>query len=130
MGIARGWEKRVVRTNITYAKRTVRIFSVFPQSRSVFSASYTQVFWHQSEARMAATVWNWSGKTLSPGALLAVLYFSSRLIPPPPPPRLDFPSPPLSAHGSPRMRPRRLFRKLIPKLASMPAKKQAIKLFS
>ena len=32
-------------------------------------------FWHQSEARTAATVWNWSGK--SPGALLAVLYFSS-----------------------------------------------------
>ena len=27
----------------------------------------------QSEARMAMTVWNWSGKTLSPGALLAVL---------------------------------------------------------
>ena len=26
---------------------------------------------------MAATIWNWSGKTLSPGALLAVLYFSS-----------------------------------------------------
>ena len=24
MGIARGWEKRVIRTNITYAKRTVR----------------------------------------------------------------------------------------------------------
>ena len=37
----------------------------------------TKVFWHQSEARTAATVWNWSGKTLSPGALLAVLYFSS-----------------------------------------------------
>ena len=34
-------------------------------------------FWHQSEARTAATVWNWCGKTLSPGALLAVLYFSS-----------------------------------------------------
>ena len=34
-------------------------------------------FCHQSEARTAATVWNWSGKTLSPGALLAVLYFSS-----------------------------------------------------
>ena len=33
-------------------------------------------FWHQSEARTAATVWNWSGKTSSPGALLAVLYFS------------------------------------------------------
>ena len=43
---------------------------------------------------------NWSGKTLSPGALLAVLdfsfvpYFSACL---------DFPSPPLSAHGSLRM---------------------------
>ena len=37
-----------------------------------------QVFWHQSEAgRTAATVWNWSGKTLSPGALLGVVYFSS-----------------------------------------------------
>ena len=35
------------------------------------------VFWHQSEARTAATVLNWSGKTLSPGVLLAVLYFSS-----------------------------------------------------
>ena len=37
----------------------------------------TKVFWHQSEARTAATVWNWSGKTLSPGALLDVLFFSS-----------------------------------------------------
>ena len=27
----------------------------------------TKVFWHQSEARTAATVWNWSGKTLSQG---------------------------------------------------------------
>ena len=35
----------------------------------------TKVFWHQSEARTTATVWNWSGKTLSPGALLAVLFF-------------------------------------------------------
>ena len=43
----------------------------------------TQVFWHQSDARTAATVRNWSGKTLSPGALLAVLYFSSYLIFPP-----------------------------------------------
>ena len=40
MGIARGWEKRVIWTNITYAKRTVRIFSVSPQSRSLFSASF------------------------------------------------------------------------------------------
>ena len=43
----------------------------------------TNVFWHQSEGRTAATVWNWSGKTLSPGALLAVLYFSSCHIFPP-----------------------------------------------
>ena len=49
----------------------------------------------QSEARTAATVWNWSVKTLSLGALLAVLYYFSA--------RLDFPSPPLSAPGSPRM---------------------------
>ena len=60
----------------------------------------TQVFWHQSEARTAATVWNWSGKTLPPGALLAVLYFSSfhRYFST----RLDFPSPsylPLGLRG-------------------------------
>ena len=30
----------------------------------------------QSEARTAAIVWNWSVNTLSPGALLAILYFS------------------------------------------------------
>ena len=40
MGIARGWEKWVIQTNITYAKRTVRIFSVSPQSHSLFSASF------------------------------------------------------------------------------------------
>ena len=33
-------EKRVIRTKITYAKRTFRIFSVSPQSRSLFSASF------------------------------------------------------------------------------------------
>ena len=33
----------------------------------------TKVFWHPSEARTAATVWNWFSKTLSPGALLDVL---------------------------------------------------------
>ena len=64
------------------------------------SARKTQVFWHQSEARTAATVWNWSGKTLSPGALLAVLYFS---FVPYFSASLDFRSPPLSASGSPRM---------------------------
>ena len=37
----------------------------------------------QSEVRTAVTVWNWSGKTLSPGALLPVLYFSSCHIFPP-----------------------------------------------
>ena len=37
-------------------------------------------FWHQSTA---ATVWNLSGKTLSPRALVAVLYFSSCHIFPP-----------------------------------------------
>ena len=30
----------------------------------------------QSEGRKAATIWNWSGKRMAPGALLAVLYFS------------------------------------------------------
>ena len=59
------------------------------------------VFWHQSEARTAATVWNWSGKTLSLGALLAVLYLSSFHIYFST--CLDFPSPPLSAPGSPRV---------------------------
>ena len=48
-----------------------------------------------------ATLWNWSGKTLSPGALLAVLYFSSFHIYFSA--RLDFPSPPSSAPGSRRM---------------------------
>ena len=44
----------------------------------------TRVFWHQSElARTAVTVWNWPGTTLSPGALLAVLCFSSCHIFPP-----------------------------------------------
>ena len=40
-------------------------------------------FFAQSEGRTAATFWNWSGKTLFPGALLAVLYFSSCHIFPP-----------------------------------------------
>ena len=53
----------------------------------------TQVFWHQSEARTAATVWNWSGKTLSPGALLAVLYFA------PGSPRMPPALPPLFTWG-------------------------------
>ena len=67
----------------------------------LISARKLVFFWHQSEDRTAATVWNWSGKTLSPGALLAVLYFSSFHIYFPA--RLDFPSPPLSAPRSPRV---------------------------
>ena len=59
----------------------------------------TKVFWHQSEGRTTATVWNWSGKTLSPGALLAVLFFFVPYFLA----RLDFPSSPLSAPRSPRM---------------------------
>ena len=34
MGIAHGWEKRAIRTNISYSKRTFGIFSVSPHSRS------------------------------------------------------------------------------------------------
>ena len=81
----------------TSSKRSPQFWLLIGDRKLVF-------FWHQSEARAAAIVWNWSGKTLSPGALLAVLYFSSCHIyffa------RLDFPSPPLSAPGSPRMTPR------------------------
>ena len=60
----------------------------------------TKIFWHQSEARITPTVWNWSVKTLSPGALILVLDFSSpeffsRMF------RLSLP--PLTAPGSPRM---------------------------
>ena len=70
----------------------------------------------QSEARTAATVWNWFGNTLSPGALLAVLYFSSFHIYFSA--RLDFPSPPLSAPGSPRMLPTRLIAPGPPRMPS------------
>ena len=69
---------------------------------SLIGHKKTKVLWHQSEARTTPTVWNWSGKTVSPGAPRFVLYFSS--------PkfffaRYDFPSPPLTAPGSPRMTP-------------------------
>ena len=69
---------------------------------SLIGHKKTKVLWHQSEARTTPTVWNWSGKTVSPGAPRFVLYFSS--------PkfffaRYDFPSPPLTAPRSPRMAP-------------------------
>ena len=42
MGIARGWKKRVIRTNITWAKRTVPYFyRLSPVSLSVFSFCLT-----------------------------------------------------------------------------------------
>ena len=72
----------------------------------LIGARKTQDFWRQSVARTTATVWNWSGKTFSPGVLLAVGYFSSFHIYFSA--RLDFPSPPLSAPGSPRMKIRAL----------------------
>ena len=46
-------------------------------SGSVIGHKKTKVLWHQSEARTTPAVWNWSVKTLSPGALLVVLDFSS-----------------------------------------------------
>ena len=42
-----------------------------------------KIFLHQSKARTAGTVWNWSVKRLSPRTLLPVLYFSSRHFFPP-----------------------------------------------
>ena len=49
----------------------------------LISARKLLCFSAQSEGRTAATIWNWSGKTLSPGAVLAVLFFSSCHIFPP-----------------------------------------------
>ena len=40
----------------------------------------TKVFWHQSEARTAATVWNWSGKTFSQGIFSPFFTFLLRAI--------------------------------------------------
>ena len=78
----------------TSSKRSLPFWLLIGAIKLVF-------FWHQSEARTAATVWNWSGKTLSPGALPAVLYFSPFHIYFSA--RLDFPSTRLTAPGSPRM---------------------------
>ena len=78
----------------TSSKRSLPFWLLIGARKLVF-------FWHQSEDRTAATVWNWSRKTLYPGALLTVLYFSSFHIYFSA--RLDFPSSPLSAPGSPRM---------------------------
>ena len=60
------------------------IFSICHVKLSTFTKRWRKLrhwkllcFSAQSEGRTAATVWNWSGQTLSLGALLAVLYFSS-----------------------------------------------------
>ena len=63
------------------------------------SSKRSPPFWlligaRKTEARTAATVWNWSGNTLPPGALIRAIFF---------PARLDLSSSPLSAPGSPRM---------------------------
>ena len=47
-----------------------------PQFCLLIGARKLLCFSTQSECRTGATVWNWSGKALSPGALLVVLYFS------------------------------------------------------
>ena len=59
-----------------------------------------KVFCHQSEARIAPTVWNWSVKTLSPGALTLPLGFSSPEFFSRP---FRLPRPQLTAPGSPSM---------------------------
>ena len=64
----------------TEKNQTTDNFLTFTTICRGFGQKNTKVFWHQSEARTTATVWNWSGKTLSPGA---VLYFSSCHIFPP-----------------------------------------------
>ena len=81
----RGEEPQGTMSYKTSSKRSPPFYLLIGQKN-------TKVFWHQSEVRTAATVWNWSGKTLSPGALLPVLYFSSFHIYFSA--RLDFPSPP------------------------------------
>ena len=58
-------------------------YKLSPSFWILIGARKLKHFSAQSEGRMAATVWNWSGKTLSPGTLLAVLYFSSCHILPP-----------------------------------------------
>ena len=69
-------------------------------SCSLIGHKITKVLWHQSEARTTRSVWNWSDKTVSPGAPLFVLdVFSPNFFFT----RSDFPSPPLTAPGSPRM---------------------------
>ena len=78
-----GWKNKAQKKSKEWPEEALGTMSYQTSSKRsppfwlLIGARKTQVFWHQSEARMAVTVWNWSGRTLSPGALLAVLYFSS-----------------------------------------------------
>ena len=45
MGIARGWKKQVIRTNLMYAKRTVRIFSLSPSLALLFQSRSRTFVW-------------------------------------------------------------------------------------
>ena len=59
-------------------------------------------FWHQSEARTTPAVWNRFGETVSPGAprfFFFLLFFAEYFFFA----CYDFPLPPLTAPGSPRM---------------------------
>ena len=66
------------RVNLWWATCGVRRHETTPSLAALWlGTKKTKVLWHQSEARATAAVWNWSVKTLSEGALLAVLDFSS-----------------------------------------------------
>ena len=56
---------------------------IFSDPFSFLCVPYTCVFLAPIRNQNGGDRWNWSGKTLSPGALLAVLYFSSCHIFPP-----------------------------------------------
>ena len=56
MGIARGWEKQVIRTN--HAKQTVGIFSVSCQSRSPFSVLLKNTDCFAVKANFSVVIFN------------------------------------------------------------------------
>lgn len=62
---------------------------IFSRAQAIWRSSgiclkNAKVFWHQSESRTAATVWNWSSKTLSPGTSSprSLLFFAPFFFPP------------------------------------------------
>ena len=71
------------------ARKPYRIGLLFTHTRThprsppfwlLIGQKNTKVFWHQSEARTAATVWNWSGKTFSQGIFSPFFTFLLRAI--------------------------------------------------